>query len=68
MVAKDGCEARCCKDRSFARSFVTSFVRQIVRRMVAKDMVAKQGAGKQKLREDADKRDRLSGFLENRQS
>ena len=33
MVAKDGCEARCGKDRSFVRSFI----RPIVRRMVAKD-------------------------------
>ena len=33
MVAKDGCKARCGKDRSFVRLFV----RPIVRRMVAKD-------------------------------
>ena len=50
MVAKDGCKARCGKDRSFVRLFV----RPIVRRMVAKDgckgwlqrMVAKQGAAR----------------------
>jgi len=39
--SKDGCEARCGKDRSFVRSFVGSFVCQIVRRMVAKQGAAR---------------------------